>query len=284
MTTIGWRVMGLAAVLAAGAATAASGCSGDDDNGSSLTTDSGTGASTGSGASSTGGAGGLHLGVGGAAGQNNTGGGDACTGILPARIRDFSASHPDFEDFTGNDAYLGLVESTLGPDGTPVYASPGATPQTTGPAEFAEWYHDTPGVNVAIPITIQLVANGNGQFVYDNSAFFPVDGQGFGDEGNPHNFHFTTEVHTIFSYQGGEVFTFTGDDDLWLFINGELAIDLRGLHPQLSRTIDLDALAPTLGISIGQSYPMDIFHAERHTTESNFRIQTTIQCFLPPPA
>jgi hypothetical protein len=30
---------------------------------------------------------------------------------------------------------------------------------------------------------------------------------------------------------------------------------------------------------------MDIFHAERHTTQSNFRIETNIQCFttVPPP-
>ena len=31
-----------------------------------------------------------------------------------------------------------------------------------------------------------------------------------------------------------------------------------------------------LGIEIGQTYPMDIFHAERHTNQSNFRIETTI--------
>ena len=33
----------------------------------------------------------------------------------------------------------------------------------------------------------------------------------------------------------------------------------------------------------GQTYPMDIFHAERHTNESNFRIVTTIECFITPP-
>jgi fibro-slime domain-containing protein len=43
----------------------------------------------------------------------------------------------------------------------------------------------------------------------------------------------------------------------------------------------MDALAGQLGITVGQTYPMDIFHAERHTSESNFRIQTTIECFTP---
>ena len=123
----------------------------------------------------------------------------------------------------------------------------------------------------------------NGSSVYDNSAFFPIDDMGFGNEGNPHNYHFTTELHATFDYQGGEVFTFTGDDDLWLFINDRLAIDLGGLHPEVSATIDLDQIADQLGIVVGGTYPMDIFHAERRTSESNFRIETTIECFEPVP-
>jgi fibro-slime domain-containing protein len=103
---------------------------------------------------------------------------------------------------------------------------------------------------------------------------------GFGEEGQPHNFHFTTEIHTRFTYRGGERFTFTGDDDLWLFINDRLAIDLGGLHPQLSATVDLDASAAALGLEAGETYPMDIFHAERHTDASNFHVETTIDCFV----
>jgi fibro-slime domain-containing protein len=67
-----------------------------------------------------------------------------------------------------------------------------------------------------------------------------------------------------------------------MFINGKLALDLGGTHPELSETADLDALAPALGISPGNSYSMDIFHAERHTDQSNFRIDTSIQCFSVP--
>ncbi|MDC0718397.1 fibro-slime domain-containing protein [Nannocystis bainbridge] len=205
-----------------------------------------------------------------------------CDPVMKATVRDFRTSHPDFETFGGDAAYEGLVQQDLGPDSKPVYAHPGGTPQTTGPAEFAQWYNDTPDVNMAFEIDIPLTEVSPGQFTYQNNAFFPIDGQGWGDEGNPHNFHFTTEIHTEFTYQGGEVFTFTGDDDLWLFINGKLAIDLGGLHPQLTDTISLDENAGYLGITIGQNYTMDIFHAERHTTDSNFRIDTSIQCFVIP--
>jgi fibro-slime domain-containing protein len=206
-------------------------------------------------------------------------------GSLVATVRDFHGDHPDFETYSGSAAYTGLVEDMLGSDRKPVYANPGATPQTTGPAEFAQWYSDVDGVNMAFSVDLPLVDQGGGQFVFDDSTFFPLDGRGFGDEGftdgsMAHNFHFTTEVHTGFIYRGGETFTFTGDDDLWLFINGRLALDLGGLHSELSDTVDLDAMAGELGITPGNQYSMDIFHAERHTSESNFRIETTIDCFI----
>ena len=73
---------------------------------------------------------------------------------------------------------------------------------------------------------------------------------------------------------------FRGDDDLWLFINGKLAIDLGGLHQPQQNILSLDARAAELGLVVGGTYAMDIFHAERHSTASNFRIETTIDCLI----
>ncbi len=211
-------------------------------------------------------------------------GGDApadCN-LLPVRVRDFRVTHPDFERFTSNAVTPGLVEAMLGADGTPTYAHAGGTVCTTGPAEFAQWYHDVDGVNVAVDLELELLEVAPGRYVFDSAAFFPVDGQGFGDEGLAHNYSFTTEIHTSFRYDGGETFTFRGDDDLWLFINGRLAIDLGGLHEPATGSVDLDARAADLGLVPGGVYAMDIFQAERHTTASNFRIETTIACFVVP--
>ena len=68
----------------------------------------------------------------------------------------------------------------------------------------------------------------------------------------------------------------SSDDDLWVFINGRLAIDLGGVHGQMSEEANLDALSSYLGITTGNKYTLDFFFAERHTVESHFRIETTI--------
>lgn len=151
-------------------------------------------------------------------------------------------------------------------------------------SSFAQWYNTTAGVNMEIPGNLMLAETpaGSGVFVYDTTAFFPIDGMGFGNTpGQTHNYSFTTEIHVAFKYQAGQKFTFRGDDDLWIFVNGKLALDVGGQHQALQGTIDFDAQAAALGITAGVTYNMDIFHAERQTTDSNFRIETNISCFVP---
>jgi fibro-slime domain-containing protein len=130
-----------------------------------------------------------------------------------------------------------------------------------------------PGVNQRFLHDIVLTKQSSGIYSYFSDAFFPLDGRGFGNEGNTNNFHFTFEVETRFTYNGGETFTFSGDDDVFVFINGSMALDLGGTHPIATGTISLD----TLGLTVGQSYPLKLFFAERHTNKSNFRIDTTIE-------
>ena len=245
----------------------------------------GTGSSLSTNGSSGSGAGGdvnITIGSGGSASNGSgMGGGDNCNGMLPVTVRDFKSHYTDFETFLGEEK--GIVKPDLGADGKPVYNGNPTTATTSGKDHFDEWYRDVPGANMPFQITLQLTPTGNGAYTYDNQVYFPIDDQGFGNEFNSHNYHFTTEIHTQFTYKGGEVFKFTGDDDLFAFINKKLVIDLGGVHGEQDASVDLDAVAASIGITIGKSYPLDMFGAERHTSDSHFRIDTTISCFTPPP-
>ena len=199
----------------------------------------------------------------------------AQTITLQGTIRDFNASHPDFEDGLGFDP--GIVLPDIGGDKKPVYAGLAGNPTTHGQTAFDQWYRDVANVNLSMPYAITLTEIGtSGIFEFWSNSFFPIDNQLFGNQGRSHNYHFTYEIHTTFTYTGGETFTFTGDDDLWVFLNGKLAIDLGGVHAALSASVDLDAQAASLGLVPGNTYDFDLFFAERHTIESNFHIQTTI--------
>jgi fibro-slime domain-containing protein len=216
------------------------------------------------------------------AGGANAGGG-ACGTTLVGVVRDFKEfTHPDFGNYCCGDL-RGTLDMTLDSDLKPVYLPSGPAfgtnngPQlTTGPTEFNQWYRNVNGINQPYLVYLSFVPSGN-VFTFQSNAFFPLDGKGWGDGNAGHNFSFTTELHTQFKYMGGETFQFLGDDDLWVYINNKLAIDLGGVHPAESQTIELDQKAADLGISKGNAYSLDLFQAERHQSSSNFRVDTNLQ-------
>lgn len=192
--------------------------------------------------------------------------------------------HIDFENASGSE--VGIVAPTLGGDGLPVYAKgTGAGSATThGGAAFDQWFRDTPLVNVAEPLSLTLTRQVDGSYRFDDPTFYPLDDSGWvalgreptrvGADGQQHNFSFTAELHSELRYDGGETIEITGDDDIWLFVNGRLALDLGGVHDAMNASVDLDQRTVALGLTRGRIHDLDLFVAERHSNRSTFRITT----------
>lgn len=121
---------------------------------------------------------------------------------------------------------------------------------------------------------------------YTGEGLFPLDGVS-SDEGvyksnisqRQHNYHYALVSHSYFYYDETKdlYFEFTGDDDVYLFINEKLALDLGGAHLAANKRINLNDMKAQLGLVHGKIYKFDFFYLERHTDFSNFYVNTNIQ-------
>ncbi|MDX2055669.1 MAG: DUF4215 domain-containing protein [Polyangiaceae bacterium] len=215
--------------------------------------------------------------------------------IYPITYRDFKANgqtggHQDFENQCCYSSTPGSVQSTLAADGKPLWN--GNDDWITSAASFNSWYHDS-SLNKPILDTITFTEVTPGVYQFEDSSFYPVDGKGWGNYqpfmSGVHNYHFTSELRYWFQYNGNEKLDFYGDDDLWVFINKKLAIDLSGVHPAANgsvllnasngtgRVCDFTSPCPTrrtvdFGLVQGQVYEVAIFQAERHTDGSGYKL------------
>ncbi len=203
---------------------------------------------------------------------------------------------------TGND--LGDTAVFKGDNRGPKLVSPldpRVAPCFEPVARFDEWYNDRPSgdINRSFLIDMKFTRNAaTGVYTYADDNFFPLDkGKTYaqlsgkppfgnlltGIEGgvdlSTHDYGFTMEFHAKFTYFKGkaQVFTFVGDDDVWVFINGKRVIDLGGIHPGQTASFNLDTVAAANGLQDSLIYPLDFFFAERHTSTSKLRITTTLE-------
>ena len=233
--------------------------------------------------------------------------------------------HPDFEQYNGEESgIVGYPDQESGvlslPERKPIYNTAEKWPEwpegdrysitTTGPVNFDMWYNDTPGWNMSTKINLLLTRQGSTNiYFFENPYFFPIDGRLFGEDTlyngkdksadmTPHHYHFTMELHATFYYDAAttKYYEINGsDDDMYLYINDKLVIDLGGVHSAKFKKLELngndaiiytknnegDPWVPEYTISDlfegADNYDFDLFYAERHQRSANLRFATSLE-------
>lgn len=176
---------------------------------------------------------------------------------------------------SGGSETQGLVGKALGSNGFPVWTG-WETCDIGGPMDSPQyWFRDTFAVastTIRLPLSRPVDSS---NWSYSNLAFFPLDTVVAWAPVKDHNFGFCT--HTQFQTMNvpGGVISIRGDDDIWLFGDDTLRIDLGGQHGPVSGRYNFSRFPQAEGAVID----FDLFQCERHAVGSDLTISSNIRIF-----
>lgn len=176
-----------------------------------------------------------------------------------------------WRDIAKNDIAPVLFDAALG-DEAGSFAHPDNSGYTA--SSFAGLWTDTLGTNLSQTVPFKMVQQPSGAYEYSSNNFYPADGKLFGTKDfGGHNQYFTVEWHLSFTADSGQWLNFACDDEVFIYVNGVLVVDLAGKvasHAQL-------AMFDRLKLVEGQKYNVDIFYADRHKIGHSVKFTTNVR-------
>ncbi|MBD9243107.1 MAG: fibro-slime domain-containing protein, partial [Clostridiales bacterium] len=137
----------------------------------------------------------------------------------------------------------------------------------------------------------------NSRSIYEDDSvsakqFYPIDGLGYdailgdttdktNDSGSNRpehpNGNYALRGEAQFIYRDDLYFEFSGDDDVYMYINGVLALDLGGAHGICTKRVNLKDVAQKCHLTEGEVATFTFFYMERNSDASNFKIETNME-------
>lgn len=149
----------------------------------------------------------------------------------------------------------------------------------SSPASFSDWFKTVAGVNESVRHDISMSPIGGGVYAYSTPDFTPVDNKLYGNAGQAHNRGFTYTIDATAKYKqcGGQFLEISGKGEVWVFVNGTLALDMGGNPNGARQVIDFDRL----GLVDGKEVRVQLFYAQRTSGATPFSMKTNMVLAAP---